>query len=98
MASAQAPAEQPVSDTEPRLRRPLDRALLGGVCAGVAERTGLEPVVVRVMMVILVPIGGIGVAVYAAAWALIPVVPASSRSGGALARLCEAALIVVAVV
>lgn len=81
MASAQAPAGQPRAHTAPPLRRPLDRALLGGVCAGLADRMGVEVLVVRVMAVMAATVGGLGVAAYAMAWALIPAIPDSTRSG-----------------
>lgn len=81
MASAQAPAGQRRAHAAQPLRRPLDRALLGGVCAGLADRIGIEPLVVRVIMVMASTVGGVGVAVYAVAWALIPVTPESAVSG-----------------
>jgi signal transduction histidine kinase len=81
MASAPASAGQPTSaSAAPSLRRPLDRALLGGVCAGLAERMGVEVLVVRVMAVMAATVGGLGVAAYALAWALIPASPGSARS------------------
>jgi signal transduction histidine kinase len=57
-------------------RRP-DRGLLGGVCAGVAEQLGVHVLIVRLVAAIVVVAAGIGVAVYALAWALIPVAPES---------------------
>jgi signal transduction histidine kinase len=97
MASAQAPAEQPGIDAASSLRRPLDRALLGGVCAGLADRMGIEPLVVRVVMVMASTVGGLGVAVYAVAWALIPVTPESAASGRRPGAWRQAPLIVLAV-
>jgi signal transduction histidine kinase len=95
MASARAPAGQPRVDSATSLHRPLDRALLGGVCAGLADRMGIEPLVVRVVMVMASTVGGLGVAVYAVAWALIPVTPESGRRPGSWR---QAPLIVLAVV
>jgi signal transduction histidine kinase len=81
MASAPASAGQPTrASATPSLRRPLDRALLGGVCAGLADRMGVEVLVVRVMAVMAATVGGLGVAAYALAWALIPASPGSARS------------------
>jgi phage shock protein PspC (stress-responsive transcriptional regulator) len=81
MASAPASAGQPKAQVVASpLRRPLDRALLGGVCAGLAERMGVEVLVVRVMAVMAATVGGLGVAAYALAWALIPASPGSVRS------------------
>jgi len=79
MASAPASAGQPKAHVA-SLRRPLDRALLGGVCAGLAERMGVEVLVVRVLAVMAATVGGLGVAAYALAWALIPASPGSVRS------------------
>ncbi|MFI5038219.1 MAG: PspC domain-containing protein, partial [Solirubrobacterales bacterium] len=65
-----------------RLLRHPDRGLLGGVCAGVAEYMGVETLLVRFAMAGAIMIGGLGVAIYALAWALIPVAPGSQRSAG----------------
>lgn len=46
--------------------------MLGGVCAGLAEYLGVEPIAVRVVVSILAGAGGIGVGIYALAWALMP--------------------------
>jgi signal transduction histidine kinase len=97
MASAQAPAGQPRAAAVSSLRRPLDRALLGGVCAGLAERMGVEPVVVRLVMVMAATVGGIGVAIYALAWALIPVAEESKRLRRRQGAWREAGLVVLAV-
>ena len=80
MASAPASAGQPKAAVASPLRRPLDRALLGGVCAGLSERIGVEVLVVRVLAVMAATVGGLGVAAYALAWALIPAAPGSARS------------------
>lgn len=98
MASAQAPAGQPRAVAASPLRRPLDRALLGGVCAGLAERMGVEVLVVRVLMAMASTVGGVGVAVYALAWALIPVTPDSARSRRRPGAWRQAPLIVLTVV
>ena len=54
------------------LRRLPERAVLGGVCAGVAERFGVSPLVVRVLAAATLTASGIGLPGYALAWALIP--------------------------
>ncbi|WP_432487548.1 PspC domain-containing protein [Kineococcus sp. SYSU DK018] len=43
-----------------------------GVCGGVAARTGLDPVLVRGLLIALVLVGGLGLALYGAAWAVLP--------------------------
>jgi signal transduction histidine kinase/phage shock protein PspC (stress-responsive transcriptional regulator) len=73
MASAQAPV------LAPRLRRRPDEGLLGGVCAGLAKRFQVNVRVVRLVSALTVGVGGIGVALYALAWALLPVAPDSEK-------------------
>jgi signal transduction histidine kinase len=44
---------------------------VAGVCAGVARRLGIDPIVVRVIVVVTAAFGGAGVALYALGWAFI---------------------------
>jgi phage shock protein PspC (stress-responsive transcriptional regulator) len=110
MASVQAPPAAPapedhpaapgVSDQTPdrrRLRRYPDRGLLGGVCAGLAAYFGVEVFVVRLAMALVIAVGGIGVAIYALAWGLIPVAPESQGTGRRPGAWREAVLIVLGV-
>lgn len=46
--------------------------MLAGVCAGLARATNTDPVLFRVVLVVLGFFGGIGILVYLAAWLLIP--------------------------
>src|SRR5579872_3926212 len=89
MASAQAPAG---SARAPLTRRP-DRAFLGGVCVGIAEHFGVAVPVVRLVMVVMIAFGGVGIAVYALAWTLVPVAPDSERRSGRWEALRQALLI-----
>ena len=57
--------------TSPRLERPLE-APLGGVCLALARTTGTEPVLWRVLFVVLTVFGGMGVALYLGACCVIP--------------------------
>jgi phage shock protein PspC (stress-responsive transcriptional regulator) len=54
------------------LQRDRHDGLLGGVCAGVAERLGLRPSAVRVAFVAAAALGGIGVIAYLALWLGLP--------------------------
>lgn len=45
---------------------------LGGVCAGVGARLGIDPIIVRGIVVVLAVLGAPFVLVYAAAWLLLP--------------------------
>ena len=56
-----------------RPRRDPRRAVLGGVCAGLARWLGIDPIITRVAMVVLtVGSGGLAVLGYLIAWGLIP--------------------------
>ena len=46
--------------------------MLGGVCAGLARRLGIEPLPVRIIALVLALAGGIGVPLYLLAWAAMP--------------------------
>ena len=52
-------------------RDPEDR-WLAGACAGLARRWNIDPVVVRVGLVVLTLLSGIGVVAYVVAWMLMP--------------------------
>ncbi|GAB3531202.1 hypothetical protein GCM10027403_01300 [Arthrobacter tecti] len=45
---------------------------IGGVASGIAARTGLDPILVRGLFVVLAIFGGIGLLAYGLAWALLP--------------------------
>jgi phage shock protein C len=54
---------------------PLHRSsqrLIGGVCGGLAEFTGLDVNLLRVLAVVLALFGAAGVPLYLAAWLLVP--------------------------
>jgi signal transduction histidine kinase len=62
-----------VHESQPApLRRDRSGALIGGVCAGLGARLGIDPLILRVGFVAAAAAGGIGIAVYALSWALIP--------------------------
>jgi phage shock protein C len=54
------------------LRRAVDGRILGGVAAGLAAFFALEVTPVRIALVALSFLGGVGVPLYLAAWLLIP--------------------------
>ena len=45
---------------------------IGGVCAGIAARLGIDPLIVRGIAVVVAAIGGPAVLLYAIAWLLLP--------------------------
>lgn len=55
-----------------RLERKLKGRWVAGVCAGVADYFGIDPVIVRVGFVVGSIIWGLGVLAYLAAWVLVP--------------------------
>ena len=81
------PAAQPAADNSPqdgprpersevldfgRLRRSLDERRLAGVAGGLARHLDIDPIIVRVTLVVLVFFGGAGLVLYGAAWLLVP--------------------------
>ena len=55
-----------------QLRRSTDDAMLGGVASGAARYLGADVTLVRIITAALAIFTGAGVAVYIAAWLLIP--------------------------
>lgn len=45
---------------------------LAGVCSGIAHRLGVDPILVRGGLIVLVMMGGFGILAYLIAWALMP--------------------------
>jgi phage shock protein PspC (stress-responsive transcriptional regulator) len=45
---------------------------IGGVCAGIAVRLGIDPLIVRGIAVVIAVLGGPALLLYAAAWLLLP--------------------------
>jgi signal transduction histidine kinase len=64
------------------LRRDPTRRWLGGVCSGIAMRLGVDPALVRLAFVVATAAGGIGIALYALSWLVIP-----AGAGGGKRRL-----------
>jgi len=55
------------------LRRPVEGRLIGGVAAGIADRTGFDVSLVRAVLIVLALItSGFCAAAYVVAWLLIP--------------------------
>jgi phage shock protein PspC (stress-responsive transcriptional regulator) len=54
------------------VRRDTEDKWLAGVCSGIANRLGVDPLVIRAALVVLILLGGIGVTLYLVAWAFIP--------------------------
>ena len=54
------------------LRRSRSDRVVAGVLGGMGRRLGVDPLVLRIVTVVLAIFGGVGVLAYAAAWLLIP--------------------------
>lgn len=56
-----------------KLRRSGDKGLIGGVCAGIGAWMGLDPALIRIVMVILAIVtGGLGILLYGMLWVIMP--------------------------
>ena len=54
------------------VRRRDDDKWIAGVCSGIADRLGVDPVIVRVGVVVLSLAWGFGITLYLVAWSLLP--------------------------
>ena len=54
------------------VRRDRSRQWFGGVCAGIARRFDIDPVLVRAAAIALTLFGGFGIVAYVVAWLLLP--------------------------
>src|SRR3954453_10650160 len=69
----------PMPTTAP-LRRDRSNGVVAGVCAGIAKQTGLDVLLIRVIFIALAFAGGVGIAMYALLWAMIPAEGTDGRS------------------
>ena len=82
------PAGQP--SVRPQLRRSGTEKMLGGVCGGLAEYSGIDPVLWRVGFVGLTVAGGAGIVIYLLLWVLMPSGPLRpGESPSAVDRLVD---------
>ncbi len=84
-----------------RLYRSLTNRAIGGVCGGLGEYMNVDPVVLRVIWLISLFLGGVGLIAYILAWILIPIAPGREGErvspGVSLSTLIGAVLIIIAV-
>ena len=59
-------------ESSKRLYRDTEEGMLGGISSGLAHYFNIDPVLIRVLWIILVLFGGSGVLVYIIAWIAIP--------------------------
>jgi phage shock protein C len=55
-----------------RLYRSEKNKVLGGVCGGLGEYFGVDPVIIRILWVVFCLMYGVGVLAYIIAWVIIP--------------------------
>jgi signal transduction histidine kinase len=72
MMEAGMATEAGTTTAKPALRRDREHRVLAGVCAGIANRLDLDPLVVRIVFVAAAAAGGAGVAVYLLGWLVMP--------------------------
>jgi phage shock protein PspC (stress-responsive transcriptional regulator) len=90
-ATQTLPPPRPGSGPPPgavrRLTRRTDNRIIAGVAGGIADYLGIQPWLVRIAFVVMVPFGGFGVLAYLIAWLLIPVAGSNeSLASGVLHR------------
>jgi phage shock protein PspC (stress-responsive transcriptional regulator) len=61
-----------------RLRRSRAERKIAGVCGGLGEFAAIDPVLFRVLFVVLAFMGGMGILLYIAFWLAMPDAPAAS--------------------
>jgi signal transduction histidine kinase/phage shock protein PspC (stress-responsive transcriptional regulator) len=67
-----APGAPSARPRRPPLRRDADRKVVAGVAAGIGRWLNLEPVIVRIAVLVLTVVPGIGLPLYVAGWLLMP--------------------------
>ncbi len=63
------------NDVERRLYRSNTEKIIGGVCGGLGEYFEIDPVLVRIITVILILGTGLGLLAYIIGWIIIPIRP-----------------------
>lgn len=67
---------EPAAEPEPKIRRRLyrdgDNRVLGGVCSGMGAYFNIDPVILRVIFVLVLFMGGASVLIYIILWIVVP--------------------------
>jgi phage shock protein C len=64
---------------QPRLTRSATESMVAGVCGGLAEYFNIDPVIVRLIFVLVTLTSGLGLPVYVVLWMLMPKNSAQGR-------------------
>jgi phage shock protein PspC (stress-responsive transcriptional regulator) len=71
-AAPAAPSTPPSTPPRPPLVRSRSDRKVAGVAGGIAAYLGIDPLILRIVIVVLTVFGGSGLLLYAAGWLLIP--------------------------
>jgi phage shock protein PspC (stress-responsive transcriptional regulator) len=90
-AAQTPPPEPPVTR---RFTRSTDDRVIAGVAGGLGRYLGVDPVVIRLALIVLIFFGGAGVVAYGAAWLIVPTDddPDAEVGAGGVARRTGIAL------
>ncbi|HMQ31094.1 MAG TPA: PspC domain-containing protein, partial [Chloroflexaceae bacterium] len=66
---------------QPRLKRSATETMVAGVCGGLAEYFNIDPVIVRLIFVLVTLTSGLGVPVYILLWIIMPKGDATTGQG-----------------
>jgi len=70
-----APTPTPTAPPPRLLRRRLDNRVIAGVCSGLADYFGIDPILVRLAFVVITFAGGAGVLAYIILWIVMTPAP-----------------------
>ena len=85
-AAGTGPGPAPGPGPMRRLTRRTDNKMIAGVASGIAAYLGIEPWIVRIAFVVMVPFGGFGVLAYLIAWLLVPIEGSGQSLAGDVLR------------
>jgi phage shock protein C len=66
---------------EKRLYRSLNNRMFAGVAGGLAEYFNVDPVIIRLLLVVLMVAGGPGILIYIVLWIIMPEEPSAINAG-----------------
>jgi len=89
--SAASRHDQRVSAAAPvrRATRPVKGRVVAGVCASLADQLRVPVAIVRIVFAVLAFASGIGVVLYAALWAVLPLAPVADGEDPSAARMSD---------
>lgn len=64
--------QEPAAAPRPVLRRSRDDRVIAGVCGGLGRHFDIDPVILRLVFVVLLLAGGSGILLYVVGWIAIP--------------------------